>query len=277
MKLKINAEIVITGIMFIAFFLPWVDFGLGSISGYTFGVHGKELRQSYSFLIFFIPLLIILIYILNALGRSTRNYSLAIGIGTVGLFIFYAIKFGKDFFAIMAGGLVLSMLCAIALIVFAGILPQIEKNKAEAASGGSSTPAAALKSAFASLRRVFTTHKKPILVGVTSIVLLVGIYFGGRAIYRATRHEKIVKAGGDVLTMRQTPDVRGKFIYSIPDRTVVKVLEETGDEISLGGAKGKWTRVVTGGHEGWVFGGFLADTNDSQAVKPAMDASRIDL
>lgn len=70
---------------------------------------------------------------------------------------------------------------------------------------------------------------------------------------------KFVSVGGSVLTMREKPDTKGKFIYSIPDRAKVNIIEETGAEIEISGAKGKWTKVSVDKHEGWVFGGFLAD------------------
>lgn len=72
-----------------------------------------------------------------------------------------------------------------------------------------------------------------------------------------TNQTKIVSVGGSVLTMRESPDIKGKALYSIPDKTIVTIIEETGSDVEISGVKGKWTKVAIANREGWVFGGFL--------------------
>lgn len=58
--------------------------------------------------------------------------------------------------------------------------------------------------------------------------------------------------------MRETPEVSGKYILTIPDGTATKIIVESGSEIEVSGKSGKWTQVEYAGKVGWVFGGFLS-------------------
>ncbi|MBE7439618.1 MAG: SH3 domain-containing protein [Spirochaetales bacterium] len=58
--------------------------------------------------------------------------------------------------------------------------------------------------------------------------------------------------------MRASADAAGEIIVVIPTSSEVLVIEESGNDISIGGKKGKWTKVRFEGHSGWVFGGFLS-------------------
>ncbi|MBE7439409.1 MAG: SH3 domain-containing protein [Spirochaetales bacterium] len=77
--------------------------------------------------------------------------------------------------------------------------------------------------------------------------------------------EKYVQASGG-LRLRETPEVSGKVILTMPDGTATRLIAESGPEIEISGKKGKWTKVNYTGYEGWVFGGFLTDQ------KPQPDA-----
>ena len=65
--------------------------------------------------------------------------------------------------------------------------------------------------------------------------------------------------------MREAPNTNAARITTIPDRSPVLVLEETGEEIELSGKTGKWVRVSYEKYEGWVFGGFLTLSAESEA------------
>lgn len=54
--------------------------------------------------------------------------------------------------------------------------------------------------------------------------------------------------------MRETPDERGKKIVTIPYGERVTLIEETGKDITISSATGKWTKVEWNGKESWVFG-----------------------
>lgn len=70
---------------------------------------------------------------------------------------------------------------------------------------------------------------------------------------------RYVNADGG-LRMRTTPDLNGTKLMTIPNNSEVTVIEEKGNTISLSGKNGKWTKVSYNNTEGWVFGGFLADS-----------------
>ncbi|MBN2077389.1 MAG: SH3 domain-containing protein [Spirochaetes bacterium] len=60
------------------------------------------------------------------------------------------------------------------------------------------------------------------------------------------------------LRMREAPSETAKIIILIPHGSEVSFLEEQGREMTIGGAKGKWTKISWKGREGWAFGGFLS-------------------
>ncbi len=66
----------------------------------------------------------------------------------------------------------------------------------------------------------------------------------------------IVKAEAG-LRMRKTPNLKGKKIYTLPNNSIVAVLQEKRKELVISGKKGKWTKVKSGAMTGWVFGGFI--------------------
>jgi hypothetical protein len=66
----------------------------------------------------------------------------------------------------------------------------------------------------------------------------------------------IATKGG--LRMREKPDASAKQVGLVPEGEKVVFLEETGSDITISGATGKWSRVKWGDKTGWVFGGFLS-------------------
>lgn len=69
---------------------------------------------------------------------------------------------------------------------------------------------------------------------------------------------RFVSATGG-LRMRDKPDTTGNKLGTIPTGTKVDLLEETGKDMTIAGATGKWSKVKWGDKTGWVFGGFLAE------------------
>jgi uncharacterized protein YgiM (DUF1202 family) len=69
------------------------------------------------------------------------------------------------------------------------------------------------------------------------------------------------------LNMRAAPDLKAEKIGLIPYGEKVKLIEETGDRITISGATGKWSKVQWKGKTGWVFGGFLI--GESSGITPA--------
>jgi hypothetical protein len=65
-------------------------------------------------------------------------------------------------------------------------------------------------------------------------------------------------ASKDGLRMRETPDVNGSKIGLIPDGEKLEFIEETGQDLTISGASGKWNSLT-----GWVFGGFLSKDQKS--------------
>lgn len=60
------------------------------------------------------------------------------------------------------------------------------------------------------------------------------------------------------LRVRDDASVTGKKTALIPYNTRVIILEEKSGDITIGGQKGRWTRIKSGNLTGWVFGGFLS-------------------
>ena len=46
----------------------------------------------------------------------------------------------------------------------------------------------------------------------------------------------------------------------------MKLLEEKGEDISLAGTTGKWSKVDWNGKTGWVFGGFLSEKKPNKQL-----------
>ncbi len=65
------------------------------------------------------------------------------------------------------------------------------------------------------------------------------------------------------LRVRDNASLNAKKIGLIPYNSKVIILEEKGEELTIAGKKGKWTKVKSREAEGWVFGGFLAHSMET--------------
>lgn len=77
---------------------------------------------------------------------------------------------------------------------------------------------------------------------------------------------QIVAQGG--LRMRVSPDLQAQRILTIPDGTIVEILERQSETIEVAGRQGEWTRVRFENQDGWVFGGFLNPLEDYPGSEP---------
>ncbi len=80
---------------------------------------------------------------------------------------------------------------------------------------------------------------------------------------------QVQAAGG--LRMRETPDINGRLIATIPDGSTVTVLERKEAVVEVSGKKGRWTRVSCKDQTGWVFGGFLVAGGGEGSVPAESD------
>ena len=60
------------------------------------------------------------------------------------------------------------------------------------------------------------------------------------------------------LRMRDTPDMSGKILYTLPFCARVNVIKEKKPEMKIQNRSGRWTYVSFQKKNGWVFGGFLS-------------------
>lgn len=77
-----------------------------------------------------------------------------------------------------------------------------------------------------------------------------------------TDGQYVTAAGG--LNMRNAPDATASVVTLIPQGAEVTVLERKGEEVEIGGRRGKWARVSSGSAQGWVFDGFLGKAAAAQ-------------
>jgi uncharacterized protein YgiM (DUF1202 family) len=77
------------------------------------------------------------------------------------------------------------------------------------------------------------------------------------SVFSADKKMSVDANGG--LRMRDSANLDGNIISTIPNGTTVSVLTETGETVTISNRTGRWTQVSWNGKSGWVFGGFLAD------------------
>ncbi len=73
----------------------------------------------------------------------------------------------------------------------------------------------------------------------------------------AMEKSRVVTSKGG-LRLRESPDLNGTKIDLIPEGGMVELLEVSGDEVTISGTTGRWSRVRWKHKTGWVFGGFLS-------------------
>lgn len=66
------------------------------------------------------------------------------------------------------------------------------------------------------------------------------------------------------LNLRDAPNATAPVITLLPQGAEVLVLERKGEEVEIGGRRGKWARVSSGSAQGWVFDGFLGNAEAAQ-------------
>lgn len=96
-----------------------------------------------------------------------------------------------------------------------------------------------------------------IILGIVLIAYYSMRSGGGSAIRESGSSFDYIVSARDGLRMRISPDVGSERVLTIPDRSAVEVLEESGDVVSISGTSGKWLRVRWNNTTGWVFGGFV--------------------
>lgn len=67
----------------------------------------------------------------------------------------------------------------------------------------------------------------------------------------------------DGAQMRAELDLYSKKLLIVPDDEKVFVVKEAWDELTIDNRKGKWSKVIYKGKEGWIFGGFLTMEKDA--------------
>ncbi|RPJ06148.1 MAG: SH3 domain-containing protein, partial [Spirochaetaceae bacterium] len=63
----------------------------------------------------------------------------------------------------------------------------------------------------------------------------------------------------DGLRMRSQPSLTADIVTVLPFNAEVTLMSETGTEMEIDGARGKWSRISWQEKNGWVFGGFLSE------------------
>jgi len=66
------------------------------------------------------------------------------------------------------------------------------------------------------------------------------------------------------LRMREKPDTNASVLETIPEGEKVEFIEETGNDMTISGATGKWSKIKWRDKTGWGFGGFLSSNVKSE-------------
>lgn len=74
------------------------------------------------------------------------------------------------------------------------------------------------------------------------------------------------------LRLREAPSETARIITLIPHGSEVRFRGEEDREMTIGGAKGKWTKVSWQGREGWAFGGFLSTSPPGESAASLLPA-----
>jgi hypothetical protein len=73
------------------------------------------------------------------------------------------------------------------------------------------------------------------------------------------------------LRMRKSPNLKSEKICTIPYGEKVIILDEKNEIIKIADVNGKWTKVKWNDKVGWVFGGFLSETDINNKEKLTVD------
>lgn len=151
MNKSLKTETILLAGLFVSFFLPWIDLGFMSISGYeipnrisnlislanTFSDSSKTPPiLMWAYIVYLIPLLSGLAIILNFNGKHTKDLSIGVGIFTLGLFVYSYLSLGKEFkniFSVFSVGIYATLSFSVAIILFSILkknnLKRLEVNR----------------------------------------------------------------------------------------------------------------------------------------------------
>ena len=71
------------------------------------------------------------------------------------------------------------------------------------------------------------------------------------------------KNPNETLRVRDTADLAGKQIYSLPNKSTVNVIETDETQIIIDGITGNWVLIEYENITGWVFNGYLEKINNT--------------
>ncbi|BAO75378.1 SH3 domain-containing protein [Winogradskyella sp. PG-2] len=97
----------------------------------------------------------------------------------------------------------------------------------------------------------------------------------------ATAQEEAYVAAESGLSLRDQPDVSGKMLTKLSYGEAIGVLEETDKNLVIldGGEKisGKWVKVETRNHIGYVFNGYLSSNKIAKTIRLNLDNIKVDI
>jgi len=100
--------------------------------------------------------------------------------------------------------------------------------------------------------------KLPVVVIAATACMMILPGCGNKSHPEKTGEAWVSAHGG--LRMRETPDLQGKVIITIPVNEKVTITEKKDEQFNVGEISGHWNHVSYKGLTGWVFDGFLSAT-----------------
>lgn len=111
------------------------------------------------------------------------------------------------------------------------------------------------------------------------MILAIGFVFN-LAVLTAQQEEAYVAAESG-LSLRDQPDVSGKMLTKLAYGEAIGVLEETDNNLVVldGGEKisGKWVKVETRNHIGYVFNGYLSPNKIARTIRLNLDDVKVEI
>ena len=97
----------------------------------------------------------------------------------------------------------------------------------------------------------------------------------------ATAQEELYVAAESGLSLRDQPDVGAKMLTKLAYGEVIGVLEETDKNLVVldGGKKvsGKWIKVETANHIGYVFNGYLSEDKIARTIRVRLENLNVEI
>ncbi len=108
---------------------------------------------------------------------------------------------------------------------------------------------------------------------IVSLFIAAMMLFTGKCAF-AGKPAIINAASG--LSMREKPARSAKLIIKLQQGTKVEIIDKNGPAEQIEGKRSNWFKIVSGGHTGWVFGGFIQETQTKpEPSKPAITGKSI--